>query len=325
MIHRFSAADLPIVDGKVYHLDIKPDQLAQNVILVGDPDRVPVLAKNCLVGAYVVDANHRGLRTITGKTARGLPVSIVTSGMGTPSTEIVLNELIFLNEIDLETRTLRESPLHKQLNIIRFGTSGGLQASTELGTPIISVYAVGFDNTGLFYDSPANGNDVVRLEVLCENKINEVMAGLSSAPRFLHKIYPYAAKASPEIAQALCQAATESRSPFKSGITATNSGFFANQGRDVVGIRLTVPNIDGILSELSFEGLKIENMEQEVSFLLYFAEALNQRKQHSGRYRAGAICSTIANRRLDTFDACSEENFLKILGIILKTFEKLSR
>ena len=97
---QFKSSDLPIVDGRTYHLDLRPEDLAENIIIVGDPDRVTFIADEFL-GAKEIDRFHRGLRTITGYVKEtGQRVSIVTSGMGTPSLEIVLNEIVALNEID---------------------------------------------------------------------------------------------------------------------------------------------------------------------------------------------------------------------------------
>jgi len=319
----FNPSDLPVVDGEVYHLRLKPEQLAPNVILVGDPERVPFLAQHCLteISSHV---SHRGLCTITGRTKSGLHVSIVTSGMGTPSTEIVINELIALNEIDLERRERRPAPLYEKFNIIRLGTSGGLQESTTLGMPIISVFAVGLDNTGLFYDARPENESVVRLERLCKSAMENV---ITEGSRFAGKINPYAAMASKELAQALCDAAGDQQVEFKRGITLSNSGFFANQGRDIVGIPLSVPDIDGCFARADFEGLKFENMEMESSFIFYFCNGLNQRcgifDGNAPLYRAGAVCPAIANRRLDTFDAHYEENVLVALRLILRAFERL--
>jgi|SaaInlLV_10m_DNA_2_1039722.scaffolds.fasta_scaffold00046_27 uridine phosphorylase len=309
---KYTAADLPIIDGKVYHLQLTPEQLAPNIIIVGDPDRVPVLANHCLLPVDRFDVSHRGLRTITGITPSGLRVSIVTSGMGTPSTEIVLNELIVLNEIDLQTSERRAVPLYETLNIIRLGTSGALQSTTKLGIPIITEYTVGLDNTGLFYDVPAT-DETTRLEYLFKQAIDKVTRPFD---RFCGKIHPYAAKASQEIVEALFCAAAEEDVEVIKGITVSSAGFFANQGRDISRVKLTVPNIDRVCSEIVFEELKAENMEMEASFICHFGGALG--------CRTGAICPVIAHRREDTFYADYEDAVLDSLKIIIKAFEKLS-
>ncbi len=146
MKQSFSSDDLPLVNGRVYHLNLAPDELAQDVIVVGDPDRVPFLADELFLGREV-DRFHRGFRTITGIAREtGMRVSIVTTGIGAPSTEIVLNELVALNEIDFPSRSRKDSiaPLH----VVRVGTSGGVNPATPIGSLAITDYVIGLDNTG---------------------------------------------------------------------------------------------------------------------------------------------------------------------------------
>ncbi len=319
---QFTESDLIVLGEKIYHIALTPEQLAPNIILVGDPERVPFLAEQCLVKPYRADVSHRGLRTITGETEHGVPVSIVTSGMGTPSLEIVINELMALNEIDLQTRCRRDAPLYEHMNIIRLGTSGGLQESTRLGTPIISAYAIGFDNTGLFYDDQVVCAEAAALEASCVEKIEEA---IPAGSRFAGTIKPYAAAATSEVVDALREAALEAGFEFKLGITISNAGFFANQGRDISGIRLTVPDVDLIASTVSLDGLKVENMEMESSFIFHYVNALNHRAlDGKPMYRAGAVCPAIANRRRNTFAAHYEEDTLNSLRMILRALETLS-
>jgi uridine phosphorylase len=310
----YSDADIPVVNGKIYHLSIKPECLAPNIILVGDPDRAPLLADYCLKKEGRVDVFNRGLRTITGVSENGLPVTVATSGMGAPSAEIVMNELVILNEIDLQTRTRRETPLHETLNIIRLGTSAALQPSTELGSLVITEYAIGMDNTGLFYDVQNRDEKVVQLEKSCKEKIDRA---IDKKARFYKKIHPYAAAASPEIVKALYETALEEKAQAVKGITVSNSGFFANQGRDVSRLKLTIPDLDMVMAGISVDGLKAENMEMEASFICHFAVALG--------YRAGAICPVICNRHYNTFLSGSyDDRLLAALEITVRAFEKLN-
>ncbi|MEW6214202.1 MAG: nucleoside phosphorylase [Nitrospirota bacterium] len=288
----FRPSDLPIIDGKVYHLDLKPEELAKNIIIVGDPERVPFIADE-FFDTKEVDRSHRGLRTITGCVKEtGQRVSIITSGMGTPSLEIVLNEVVALNEIDFHTRTRKTE--YDMITIIRVGTSGGIQQDTELGTLIITDYVVGLDNTGLFYNAPYYEGSFK----IFEERIRETIdVAIPHDSRFKGKIFPYASRAHQDVIEALEREAQRLGIKYKRGVTVSNSGFFANQGRAVSRVPLTVPEIDGLLASIDtgIEGLKIENMEMEASFLLYFMEALG--------YRAGVICPVIDNRREDMFTA----------------------
>lgn len=286
----FSDSDLITVDGRAYHLDLGPKELAKDIIIVGDPNRVPFIADEFLV-AEEVDRFHRGLRTITG-IARDTSqrVSIVTSGMGTPSLEIVLNEIVALNEIDFQTRKRKAE--YDIINIIRVGTSGGLQSDSELGVLVVTDYAVGLDNTGLFYNVKNSERKCRNLEDVIREAVDSVIPPDS---RFKGKIFPYVSRANPDMVRALERAAKELGIEYRRGVTVSNSGFFANQGRHISRLSLTVPDIDGVLTsiDIGIDGLKIENMEMEASFLLHFMGALG--------YRAGAICPVIANRRSDTF------------------------
>ncbi|MDY0227961.1 MAG: nucleoside phosphorylase [Desulfomicrobium apsheronum] len=295
-----SAADLPIdAEGRIYHLQITPEQLAPDILLVGDPGRAEFIARTFLHDLEV-EREHRGLVTATGTScATGgrttiispLRTTVTTSGMGTPSLEIVLNELVALCEIDFATRTPK--PLFPRLHIIRVGTSGGLHASTRLGTSIITVYALGMDNTGLFYETPCPDQTCARLERELAQVVEKAARPDS---RFRGKIHPYVSRAEPAVVRALTQAAQELGVAARTGLTVSSSGFFAPQGRDISRLRPSTPELDRIFSEFDpgLDGLRVENMEMEASFLLHFLGGLG----HWG----GAICPVIANRRDNTFD-----------------------
>lgn len=286
----FSAADLPLtLDGRVYHLQLRPEDLASGVILVGDPERVPLIAESALESCDV-DVSHRGLRTITGRTRNGLRITVTTSGMGTPSLEIVLQELAILNEIDFRTRERRRSC--SPLVLIRVGTSGALRASTPLGVPIVTEYAVGLDNTGLFYDVPAP-DDVARE---LETQVHEILSSATNErTRFGAAVVPYAARASDEVLSALEAAALELSVPILRGITVSNAGFFAPQGRDICRVRPTLSDLDRAFADAlpRRTNLRFENMEMEASFLLHLAAGLE--------YPAAVLCPAVANRAEETF------------------------
>jgi uridine phosphorylase len=317
----YSPADLPIDDqGRVYHLQIKPEQLAPDILLVGDPGRADFIGSTFFKD---IEAHHqhRGLITVTG-TADGVdqritmiaPIrsSVVTSGMGTPSLEIIVNELVLLNEIDFSNLTRKSK--FPRLHILRLGTSGALQASTSLGTPIITTYAIGLDNTGLFYDVPFPDNHCHRLE---EKLIRFMDNNYQYAARFRSKIQPYVSRAHPEMVTALWDAAQQLGIPVKCGLTVSCPGFFAPQGRDVVRIQPSIPDIDQLFSDLAtgLDGQQVENMEMEASFLLHFLGGVG--------YWAGAICPTIANRRQNTFDSHYQESIYNTTRIALKALADL--
>jgi len=315
-------SSLPVVDGRIYHLSINHEELADKCIIVGDPERVPKIA-NKFLAKVTADRSHRGLRTITGITENGgVPLTIVTSGMGTPSLEIVLNELIAVHELDLATR----KPLpgeRKPLTIIRVGTSGAVRSGTALGTAIISKYAIGLDNTGTYYDAPC---DRVTEEI--ETAVtNAVRAAAAPGSRFGSRLAPYAAAAAPEVIDALVEVAQEKKILHKVGITASAAGFFANQGRQIRPfLKVTVPNIDSVVGSVDLSGIegltpkdiKIENLEME-SAALY----------HIGRMagcRCGTVCVTVAQRRTGEFlenqAACVEAASLLAVDALVSLAKK---
>lgn len=293
-------ADLPIdADGRIYHLQITPEQLAPDILLVGDPGRAEFIARTFLRDLEV-EQEHRGLVTATGTSCvtggratiiSPLRATVATSGMGTPSLEIVINELVALNEIDFATRAPKSA--FPRLHVIRVGTSGGLQASTRLGTSIITTYAVGMDNTGLFYETPCPDQTCARLE----RELTQVVEKAARPDsRFRGKIQPYVSRAEPAVVRALTQAAKDLGVAARTGLTVSNSGFFAPQGRDISRLRPSTPDLDRVFSDFDpmLGGQRIENMEMEASFLLHFLGGLG--------HWAGTICPAIANRRDNTFD-----------------------
>lgn len=342
----FTDADLPFdpTTQRIYHLDISFAELAPNILIVGDPDRVascsgrpalafhgelatedPLSSLASRIQAHTarmqevdamlegelsdveLDVCHRGLRTITGTSREhGYRLSIITSGMGTPSLEIALNEIHALRAIDFTLRSLKEEiePVH----IIRVGTSGGLQEGTALGTSMVAKYAVGLDNTGLFYNVPGT-ETLTELENLVYERIT---AATPESARFRGKIHPYAAETDALLFSSMIEQAQALGIPHQAGITVSSSGFYANQGRDISNIEPTIPDIDAVLAEIGeFQGLRLENMEMEASFLLHFMNALG--------HRAAAVCIAIANRRLNTFDQSYADNMRRCLKLSLAT------
>lgn len=256
-------------EGKIYHLDLLPEEIADSIIIVGDPERSTQISKS-LFDKILVTREHRGLRTNTGLVG-GKKITVTTSGMGTPSLEIVLNELAALKNIDFKTRERKE--VFSPFDIIRVGTSGGLRDETELGTLIITDYAVGFDNTGLFYKRDNNPFEEL------ENKLEKFLG-----------FKAYLSKSHPDVIAALKESCDELGAPWKVGATISNSGFFANQGRELL-LEPKFPDLDQKVRE--FKGLSFENMEMEASFLTYFASLLG--------LRSGCICVAVANRAKNTF------------------------
>lgn len=282
MVGPVKASELIVVDGKIYHLGLRPDQLSRNVLVVGDPDRVDKVAAHFDSIEHSVE--NREFVTRTG-TYQGMPVTVIGTGIGTDNVEIVLVEAFGLNEFDLEKRVRREAS--QPLTVIRLGTSGGLQKDIDVGTLAISAYALGLDNTGLFYDQPAADETSLRIE---EAAYRIITAATPKDRRFKGKIHPYVSKASSEVVEMLVKHA---KGKHVVGITATASGFFAPQGREIPGLKITVPGLQEHLAALDVDGLKVINFEMETSFLLHLTRQVG--------YRSGTICPIIANRPAGTF------------------------
>jgi uridine phosphorylase len=319
----YTAADLPIdEDGRIYHLQIKPEQIAPDIVLVGDPGRAEFIGSS-LMRDLELKHEHRGLVTVTGTSSvtgeqatiiSPVRTTVATSGMGTPSLEIIVGELVALNEIDFETRTRKLN--FPRLHVIRLGSSGGLQASTELGTPIITTYAIGLDNTGLFYEAPYSDETCIRLE----DELGCVISSATSTEsRFYGKLHPYVSRAEPYLVSALVDAATSLDVETKTGLTVSSPGFWAPEGRDVFRLKPSLPELDTVFSEFdpALDGQRVENMEMESSFLLHFLGGLG--------YWAGSICPTGANRQLDTFTSDYQDAMLnagKVALLALATTRK---
>lgn len=319
---KIQASSLPTDNGKIYHLRLASNELADNVIIVGDPERVPMIAKKFLARVEMI-RDHRGLRTITGVTEEGgVRISVVTSGMGTPSLEIVMNELLALREIDLsklEPIPSKPSPL----NVIRVGTSGALRSDTELGTSVIAAYALGLDNSGFYVDFPASDSASLEIE---KRTILELRKNSVPGSRFGDRLDCYVARAHPMILDAMVRAAEKSGVSHKVGITVSAAGFFANQGRKLVDrVRLTVPDVDEVISKIDLSDIKelqppdihFENMEMEASALFHLGAAMG--------YRVGCVCTTVAQRRLGTFLMDSEKEVENSSLIAIRTFIDLSK
>lgn len=295
----FTASDLPIgEDGRIYHLQITPEQIAPDILLVGDPGRAEFIGSS-FFRDIEVEHEHRGLVTITGTAEISgeqatiispLRTTVTTSGMGSGSLEIVVSELVALNEIDFNTRTRKAD--FPRLHIIRVGSSGALQASTRLGTPIIATYAIGLENTGYFYDSPPMDETCTRIE----SELGQILDNsMSTNSRFYRKIHPYVTRSEPILVSALVEASKYLGVPTKTGLIVSCPGFFAPEGRDIARLKPSVPELDKILGEYDpkLGDQRIENMEMESSFLIHFLGGLG--------YWAGAICPAISNRQENTF------------------------
>ena len=262
----FPASELIInADGSAFHLHLRPEQLADRVILVGDPGRVPTVAAH--FSEIECEVSSREFHSITG-TYQGKRITVLSTGIGCDNIDIVMTELDALANIDFDTRT--EKPEHRTLTIVRIGTCGGLQPFTPTGSFIASVKSIGFDGLLNYYDGR---NDV------CDLQLEEAFKQhMNWSPL---KGDPYVAVANPELIEQIAQ------DDMVRGITIACGGFYGPQGRQI-RLKIQDPDQNKKVEAFEFGGMKICNFEMESSAVAGMASLLG--------HRAMTCCMVIANR-----------------------------
>ena len=277
-------SEIVVRDGRVYHLGLRPEELAPNVFVVGDPARAYRVAAR--FDRVDHELKHREFVTLTG-THRGLPVTALGTGIGPDNLEIALVEAWALATLDLATRQRRPASgpgAARPLTVLRVGTSGGTREDLPVGTLVISSYAIGLDSTGLFYEAPAADATVLALEQAARAAIE---AGVRPGSRFAGAFSPYASRAEPALVDALERHAAAAGARFATGVTVTSPGFFGPSGRFLDGVTNTVEDVKARLGRIEVDGRRVLNMEMESSLLFHLAGLLGA--------RAGTICPTISN------------------------------
>lgn len=252
-------------DGSIFHLHVRPEQLADKVILVGDPGRVQTVAAH--FDRLECDIQSREFHTITGwyKDKR---ITVVSTGIGCDNIDIVMNEIDALANIDFETRTIKDEL--RVLDLVRIGTCGGLQPENPIGSYIASCKSIGFDGLLNFY---AGRNDVCDLAFEQAFKEHLDWNPLLCAP--------YVIDANPELIERVAG------EEMVRGVTIACGGFFGPQGRKV-RLELADPDQNERIQSFRYEGWKITNFEMESSALAGLARLMG--------HRAMTCCMVIANR-----------------------------
>jgi uridine phosphorylase len=258
-------------DGSVYHLHLKPEHIADNVIVVGDPGRVELVSS--YFDTIEVKISNREFVTHTGS-YKGTRFTVLSTGIGTDNLDIVINELDAAVNIDLETKLVKDEK--RSLNIIRIGTSGALQEEIPVDSFLLSEKAMGFDGLLHFYSNDLN---------VKETDIADAFVKHTNWNSDLAK--PYVVSASQMLSNKL------GKGTFK-GITATASGFYAPQGR-ILRLKPAMADFPEDLSSFEYNGLKITNFEMETSALYGLSKALG--------HQACTVCAIIANRKSKKFSA----------------------
>ena len=275
-------------DGSVFHLHVKPENLADKVILVGDPGRVELVASH--FETRECDIESREFHTITG-TYKGKRITVVSTGIGCDNVDIVVNELDAMANIDFNTREEKET--FRQLTMVRIGTCGGLQDYVPTGTFICSQKSIGFDGLLNFYDGR---NAVCNLPMERAFLNHMGWSGNMCAPA------PYVISADEELVDQIAG------NDMVRGVTIACGGFFGPQGRRL-RVPLADPNQNEKIESFEYEGQKITNFEMESSALAGLAKLMG--------HKATTCCMVIANRVVKKADTSYKSHIDDLIKVVL--------
>ena len=257
-------------DGSAFHIHLRPEELADIVILVGDPGRVD------MIGYYLSDVEFRHASrefvSITGR-YNGKRLTVLSTGIGTDNCDIVMTELDALANVDFESREVKKN--HRELTILRIGTTGAIQPDIPIGSPIFSHYSIGCDGLLNWYADRDRVTDKDMEEAFIEH------TGWDK-----HLPTPYIVKASDDLIYRFEDCSVK-------GITISASGFYGPQGR-VVRLGLAMPDMLEKFESFRYGDYRITNFEMEGSAVAGLARQLG--------HKAGTICCAIANRYLKSSD-----------------------
>lgn len=275
--------------GAVYHLDLRPDEIAPTVILVGDPDRVKLISRH--FNKIETTAQHREFITHTGWIGNKR-ISVVSTGIGTDNIDIALNELDALVNINFSTREIKDQV--QSLNIIRIGTSGSLQADIPVDAHVAGTHGLGIDNLLHFY----------RLEQNDEEK-QLLHSFVTQTQLHGQLIQPYITGASPSLLKHFV-------GDFFQGITVTCPGFYGPQGR-VLRLGIRNPHLIDNLTKFSFGNHRITNFEMETSAIYGLGKLLG--------HECLSLNVIVANRVVQQF---SKDSNAAVESLIKKSIEILA-
>lgn len=276
-------------DGSIFHLHLKPEQLADKIILCGDPDRVGMIAN--YFDSRECDVQNREFRTITGS-YKGKRITVQSHGIGGDNIEIVASELDALANFDLEKRCVRDE--FRQLTMVRIGTSGGLQPESPIGSYVASEKAIGFDGVIYFYDGTERVRDLAYEKALTQ-QLDWKIEGLK----------PYVVSADAELLERIV--GNDGR--IIKGSTIACNGFYAPQGRKL-RLPLADENLNKKIEDFRYEGYKITNFEMESSALSGIASLLG--------HKAMTVCCIIAGRQNLNMNTDYKGSIEDLIQLVLK-------
>ncbi|MCS7028372.1 MAG: nucleoside phosphorylase [Bacteroidia bacterium] len=257
-------------DGTVYHLGLKPEQIANKVILVGDPQRVAKVSQHFDRIEYITQ--RREFITHTGYIGKER-LSVLSTGMGTDNIDIVLNELDILWNVDWHKRE-RKNSLERKI-ILRLGTAGGVNENIEIGDVVLSHYAIGMDNLGHYYPRPDEDLQKEFEHILKQQTLNTPFV-------------PYFVQADSDFATYILQ-----HTSCHAGITMTNPGFYAPQNRFLRQVRYPLQSFVEMMTNFSYRGNKVLNWEMETAGILALSNHLG--------FTAASLSVILAHRKKKVF------------------------
>jgi len=271
-------------ENKIYHLNLSKDEIANDIILVGDPERVSVVSNKFESIEHKIQ--NREFVTHTG-ILNGKRISVIATGIGPDNIDIVVNELDALVNIDFKNRTINKKK--KTLNLIRLGTSGALQKDIEVDSFLVSSFGLGLDNIAHFYES----------EEIIEQDMSSKYKQHTNWPENLSN--PYIVKASDNLLSLFPDV--------KKGITATAPGFYGPQGR-TLRLNPYITNLHEKMESFNYKENRITNFEMETSALYYLGKSLG--------HNTLTICAIIANRLTKEYSKDYKKTVEKMIDLVLK-------
>lgn len=270
--------------GRIYHLNLKKEEIADDIILVGDPNRVEQISNKFEKIDFKI--THREFITHTGY-YNNKKISVISSGIGTDNIDIVINELDALANINFESRQINK--IKKSLNIIRLGTSGGLNKKIDVDSFLVSEYAIGLDGLAHFYKN----NDILdqKLSKMFFNKTNWSKNHAS----------PYSVKASDKLLYKF--------NNFSKGITLTATGFYGPQCRNM-RLKSSISDLENLIESIEYQGLNITNFEMETSALYFLGRSLG--------HNTLTICAILANRISKKYSTNPIDTIDELINEVLK-------
>lgn len=275
-------------DGSVYHLNVKPQDIAHDIIFVGDQFRVEAITK--YFDNIEFSTQKREFKTQTG-TYKGKRISVISTGIGPDNIDIVMNELDALVNVDFETRTIK--PQLTQLNIVRVGTSGSLQADIPVDSILMSTHGIGTDNMLRSY----------QIDSITENEIED--AFIKQTKWNLSKGRPYIIGASEKLIEKFAS------NEIHQGMTVTAGGFYGAQGR-VIRIPIQDSKLNSKIDSFKFNNLRATNLEMETAAIYGLSKLLS--------HHSLSLNAIIANRANGTF---SDDPYAGVENLIKYTLDKI--